>query len=309
MTGASVTTAALRGPATAPAGLPELAKVMARAAGENFPVALRVLPRGRRADLLSIYAYARLVDEVGDAYAGDRLAALDWVDRQLDQALRPDAGGRGAAGSHPAVAGIAERVRRWGDGEQPLRDLVTANRVDQSVHRYPTFEDLVGYCRLSADPVGRLVLLAFGASDERRVGWSDRICTALQLAEHWQDLAEDLRAGRCYLPAEDLERFGVDLDQLVAAAFTGGPIDAAARGLVAFEVARARRLLAEGEPLVADLDGWARLSVAGFAAGGRAALDAVAAAGFDPFSGAPHPGPAATVLHAARLLRHPGGRP
>ncbi len=287
----------------APAGIPLEADVMARAGGENFPVALRVLSRRRRDRLLAIYGYARLVDQLGDAYAGDRLAALDWLEAQLDAAL----GQAPSTTVHPVVARIADLVRSWGAGERQLRDLIAANRMDQTVHRYATFEDLVGYCRLSADPVGRLVLLAFDASDERRVAWSDQICTALQLAEHWQDLAEDLRAGRCYLPADDLERFGVGDDHL-AAARAGGQAGTALRGLVAFEVARARRILAEGAPLVADLRGGARLAVAGFAGGGQAALDAVADCGFDPFAGTPRPSRARTLRHATALLAVRPGR-
>ncbi len=289
----------------APAGIPLEAEVMARAGTENFPVALRVLPRRRRDGLLAIYGYARLVDQLGDAYAGDRLAALDWLEAQLDAAL----GQAPSTTVHPVVARIAGLVRSSGAGERQLRDLIAANRMDQTVHRYATFEDLLGYCHLSADPVGRLVLLAFDASDERRVAWSDRICTALQLAEHWQDLAEDLRAGRCYLPADDLERFGVGDDQL-AAAVAGGRAGTALRGLVAFEVARARRILAEGAPLVADLRGGARVAVAGFAGGGQAALDAVADCGFDPFAGTPRPSRARTLRHATALLvARTGGRP
>jgi phytoene/squalene synthetase len=144
--------------------------------------------------------------------------------------------------------------------------LIEANRQDQRVSRYPRFEDLVGYCELSANPVGELVLHVFGARTEERVRWSDAICTALQLAEHWQDVEEDYAAGRVYIPQEDLERFGVAEEDLSGPAF---------RALMAFEVERARSILREGLPLVRSVRGRQRLAVAAFAGGGLAALEAV----------------------------------
>jgi squalene synthase HpnC len=160
--------------------------------------------------------------------------------------------------------------------QQAFADLIRANRQDQVVSRYPRFSDLVGYCRLSANPVGRIVLHVFGAATPERMILSDRVCTALQLAEHWQDVAEDFRAGRIYLPAEDLERFGVAESDLAAA--TAGP---QLRALMAFEVERARQLLDQGAPLVGNLRGSARVAVAGYVAGGRAALAAITNAGHD----------------------------
>ena len=160
--------------------------------------------------------------------------------------------------------------------QQVFADLIRANRQDQVVSRYPAFSDLAGYCRLSANPVGRIVLHVFGAATPERMILSDRVCTALQLAEHWQDVAEDFRAGRIYLPAEDLERFGVAESDLAAA--TAAP---QLRALMAFEVERARQLLDEGAPLVGNLRGSARVAVAGYVAGGRAALAAITNAGHD----------------------------
>ncbi len=239
---------------------------------------------------MAFYGYARLVDQLGDAYPGDRLAALDWVAAELGRGLdRPD-----DAGVHPLIAGAARSVRELGSEATPLFDLVAANRQDQVVDRYATFDDLLGYCRLSADPVGRLVLAALGEADDQRVRWSDAVCTGLQLAEHWQDVAEDAAGGRVYVPTEDLERFGVGPAELVGAP----PAGRALRALMAFEVARARRLLDEGTPLVRSLSGRHRWAVAGFVAGGHAALDAIAARGFDPLRGAPRP---AAVRMAARL--------
>jgi squalene synthase HpnC len=248
---------------------PAQTDVLAHAGGENFPVAMRWLPRSDRAGLLAIYGFARLTDDLGDEWSGDRLAALDWLESDLDGAMA----GRSA---HPSVAAAAEMVRGLGIRDQPLRDLIEANRQDQRVERYATFDDLEAYCRLSANPVGRLVLAVFGASTPEHMAWSDAICTGLQLAEHWQDVAEDAAAGRIYLPSVDLDRFGVDAGQLRAT--TSSP---ELRALMAFEVARARVWLDAGLPLVRSLKGRHRLAVAGFVAGGHAALDAIAGADFE----------------------------
>ncbi len=193
--------------------------VLAHAAGENFPVALRLLPRADRAGLLAVYGFARLTDDLGDQWPGDRMEALDWLEAELDAALA----GRAA---HPTVTAAARTILALGIDDQPLRDLIEANRQDQVVHAYRSFEALVGYCRLSANPVGRLVLAIFGASTPQHEEWSDAICTGLQLAEHWQDVGEDAAAGRIYLPAEDRDRFGVDPAELLgrtSSPATAGP--------------------------------------------------------------------------------------
>ena len=294
--------------APAPPELPPDYLVIGRATTENFPVASRLLPRPLRADLMAVYGWARLVDELGDNYAGDRLAALDEVERQLRSALAGAEGGD----LHALVAQVAGMVRRRDLPVQPLFDLVEANRQDQRVNRYETFADLVGYCQLSANPVGRLVLGVFGASTPQRVGWSDKICTALQLVEHWQDVAEDAVVGRVYLPQEDLRRFEVRADDLLPppAGYYGSPSRGSERArarerraaLMAFEVARARRMLEEGSPLVVSLRGRLRVAVAGFVAGGHAALDALAAAGFDIYAEWARPRPRRFAWQLARLV-------
>ncbi len=174
------------------------------------------------------------------------------------------------------VRALAPVVGECAIPQQAFADLIRANRQDQVVSRYPAFSDLVAYCRLSANPVGRIVLHVFGMATPDRMILSDQVCTALQLAEHWQDVAEDFQAGRIYLPAEDLERFGVAEADLAAA--SAGP---QLRALMTFEVERARQLLDEGAPLVGNLRGFARVAVAGYVAGGRAALAAIADAGYD----------------------------
>jgi squalene synthase HpnC len=249
---------------------------------------------------MAIYGFARLVDYLGDEYEGDRLEALYWLAGETERALTdPEAGSL-----NPLVADAARTVRELGADPGDLRNLIAANRQDQVNRGYATFADLVGYCRLSADPIGRLVLYTFDAADPDRFAWSDRICTGLQLAEHWQDVAEDAAAGRIYLPADDMARFGVDARDLT----TGPPASAALRGLMAFQVARARRILDEGAPLIRSVSGRARWAVAGFWAGGQAALDAVADHGFDPLQGAPKPAPRRVASHLVAALRGPLAR-
>jgi squalene synthase HpnC len=313
-----MTAAAVQAPSRAGGAaddLPPAHLVLGRARNENFPVASRLLPARRRADLMALYGWARLVDQLGDDYPGDRLAALDLVEGQLKEALDGQVTGQ----LHPLVANMAEAVRRLDLPTQPLFDLVQANRQDQLVSRYHTFDDLVGYCRLSANPVGRMVLAIFGASTPERVAWSDSICTALQLIEHWQDIAEDALAGRAYMPLSDMERFGVRVEQLVPPP-TGyvdrrrrqAPGGAATnlRALVAFEAARARRMLDEGGPaLVNSLQGRLRFAVAGFVAGGHAALDGIARQDFDPFADPARPPRHRFAAHLARLVLSRAGAP
>jgi squalene synthase HpnC len=272
---------------------------------ENFPVALRVLPRAHRRDLTAIYGYARMVDDLGDdAVTGagralpttaDRLAALDAVETELHGVYA------GEPARRPELAALAGFIAEHGVPVDPLLRLIEANRVDQTVTRYATFDDLVGYCALSADPVGELVLYAFGAHTPERVALSDRICTALQVVEHLQDVPEDHRAGRVYLPAEDLDRFGVAEADLGADRATP-----ALRELVAFEADRAGRWLSAGTPLLRTLHGYGRLAVTGYVAGGRATLRALAASRYDSLPGPPTATRAAILAAALRLAIRPG---
>jgi squalene synthase HpnC len=278
-------------PSPEPADLPTAAAVMARAGGENFPVASRVLPRRAREHLLALYGFARLVDELGDAAERppvERLAALDWLQGEVERVYAGEA-------RHPLLARLQQTVRECALPREPFLRLIEANRVDQRVARYDTWEQLLGYCHLSANPVGELVLRVFGVATPERVALSDRICTALQLAEHWQDVAEDLRGGRIYLPAEDLARFGC-AERDLAQPHAGWRV----QGLIAFEVARTRALLAEGTPLIVTLRGRERLAVAAFASGAGAALEAIERAGYDVLAGSPR---ATRARRAAALVR------
>ncbi len=237
--------------------------VMARASGENFPVALAVLPRRLRNHLKAVYGYARLVDNLGDEYPGDRSVALDWLDQQIDSLYK-------GTPRHPVFKRLAVTVNDFDIPRSPFDQLLAANRLDQTKHSYADWDELMKYCELSATPVGRLVLAIFEVSTAPRRAASDSVCSGLQVLEHLQDLGEDAAAGRFYLPIEDMERFDCTPADLLAPV-AGGPL----RELVAFECGRARELLAPGRTLVASLGGFARLAIAGFVAGGLAGLDAI----------------------------------
>jgi squalene synthase HpnC len=253
--------------------------VMAKAGEENFPVALRILGARKRAQLLSLYGFARLVDDAGDEADGDRLSLLDAIEADLNRIFEGE--------REPELAllrTLAPSVRELSLPAGPFRRLIEAGRRDQLVQRYPTYDALLDYCRLSAAPVGELVLHVFGSATPDRVLLSDSICAGLQVTEHLQDVAEDRAKGRVYLPAEDLERFGC----------TDGELRARARAsrlpeLIEFEVARARSLLDAGAPLIGRLPARAAIAVAGFVAGGRAALGAIERAGYDVLSARPRP--------------------
>ncbi len=280
-------------PHSSPADLPTPAAVMARADGENFPVASRVLPRRVRKHLLALYGFARLADELGDADVrptAERLAALDWLEGEVARVYAGEA-------RHPLLVRLQGTVRECALPREPFLRLIEANRVDQRVARYDTWERLLGYCHLSADPVGELVLGVFGVATPEHVALSNRICTALQLAEHWQDVAEDLRTGRIYLPAEDLARFGCT-ERDLAQPHAGWRV----KGLIAFEVARTRALLGEGAPLIGTLHGRERLAVAAFVSGASAALRAIECAGFDVLGGPPRAGRIRRVAVLGRTL-------
>jgi squalene synthase HpnC len=276
--------------ATAGAAVDAVDPGAGRAAGENFPVALKILPTSRRRHLMAVYRFARTTDDIGDQAPPDqRLKLLDGLEADLRRLYahddEPAAGGDGAEPQSLVVRGLAPAVAECAIPMQPFLDLIEANRQDQVVSRYPAFAGLLGYCRLSANPVGRIVLYIFGCFTEHRAELSDSICTGLQLAEHWQDVAEDLRAGRIYLPGEDLDAYGCT-EQDLAQACASPKV----RELMAFETRRARELLDAGAPLIGTLRGAARLAVAGYVAGGRAALAAITAAGHDVLRETPRPG-------------------
>ncbi|MFG3515083.1 squalene synthase HpnC [Streptomyces bobili] len=284
---------------------------LAKAADENFPVAPFFLPRDWREDLVAVYGFARLVDDIGDGdlapggadarllgvpagEAEDRLVLLDAFETDLRRVFD-------GTPRHPLLRRLQPTVRRRSLTPESFLGLIAANRQDQLVTRYETYDDLLAYCELSANPVGRLVLAVTGTATPERVRRSDAICTALQIVEHLQDVTEDLGRDRVYLPATDMKRFHVQEADLAAA--TAG---ASLRALVAFEAQRARDLLDEGAPLVGSVHGRLRLLLAGFVAGGRAALHAIAAVQHDVLPGPPKPGRLRLLREAGATLRGKG---
>jgi squalene synthase HpnC len=243
--------------------------VMDQAGSENFPVASILVPRRIRRHLLAIYGYARFIDDVGDESDGDRMSSLDAAERELDAAMA-------GVATQPVFVELERTIELCSLDRQTLVDLIEANRMDQVKRRYATFDELVAYCSLSANPVGRLVLAVFGTSNSVTVRLSDEVCTALQIVEHLQDVGEDFRADRIYLPRTDLERFGVAEADLGAT--SASP---ALRRAIAFEASRAIDWLRSGAVLGEYLSGTDRIAVAGFVGGGLAQLNALRLASYD----------------------------
>jgi len=277
--------------------------VAAKASAENFPVALRVLPGRWRAHLTALYGFARLVDDIGDeplpglpadasqeTVTATRLKLLDDLQTDVARIYSQD-----TEPELEAIKALAKTVRECGIPGQPLYDLIQANRQDQLVTRYETYQDLADYCRLSANPVGQVVLHIVGAATPERIAASDKVCTALQVIEHTQDVAEDLANGRVYLPQQDMKAHNV-----TEADLTQPSAGENVRNLIAFEVNRARQLLDEGAPLVGTLKHMARLAIAGYVAGGRATLKAIEAGRYDVLRATPRPGKADTLVMMAR---------
>ncbi|MCX3062431.1 squalene synthase HpnC [Streptomyces beihaiensis] len=283
-----------------------------KAADENFPVAPAFLPRAWRDDLMAVYGFARLVDDIGDGdlapggadarhlgvspdRAEDRLEMLDAFEADLHRVFD-------STPRHPLLLALQPTVRRRFLTPEPFLGLIQANRQDQLVTRYETYDDLLAYCELSANPVGRLVLAITGTATPERIRCSDAVCTGLQIVEHLQDVREDLvERNRIYLPAEDLKHFRVQETDL-AAPTTGASV----RALVAFETERALRLLNEGTPLVGSVHGRLKLLLAGFVAGGKAAVHAITAASYDVLPGPPKPAKLRLLREAGATLRGEG---
>jgi squalene synthase HpnC len=276
----------------------ESAEVAARARAENFPVASLLFPRALRPHLRAVYGFARLVDILGDEAAGDRLALLDELERELEACYGPMQVARGralpgraadrAAPTWPVMQELQPTIREFDLPREPFLRLIEANRMDQRVSAYETWDDLKRYCVHSADPVGRLVLgLLRLDRDEALVAASDDVCTGLQLVNFLQDVPRDLALGRIYLPAEDRRRFGVTVLDV--------PNEPLA-SLLRFEAERARGLLAAGATLREQIGGRVGRGVGLFARGGLAALDALEHAGWDIFTQRPRP----TRLRLAR---------
>jgi squalene synthase HpnC len=260
-----------------PARAPSLAdaqaycRKLAQSHYENFSVATWFLPKRLQQHFYNVYAYCRISDDLGDE-VGDPQASLALLD-QWQAELEACYGG---GPRHPVFVALAETVREFEIPQQPFADLLTAFRQDQTTPRYATFNDLLGYCQNSANPVGRLVLYVCGYRDAERQQLSDYTCTALQLANFWQDVTPDYAKGRIYLPLDDLRRFRVSEDDIAAQRNTAAFCD-----LLAFQVDRARDWFDKGLPLIKMVDRELAVDLELFSRGGQEILNAVEQQGFN----------------------------
>jgi squalene synthase HpnC len=232
---------------------------------ENFSVASWFLPERLRQHFFNVYAYCRISDDLGDE-VGDSAVSLQLLD-QWETELNACYDGHPR---HPVFVALAETVRRFEIPKHEFADLLTAFRQDQSITRYESFDDLLGYCRYSANPVGHLVLYLCGYHDRERQLLSDYTCTALQLANFWQDVSTDFAKGRIYLPLEDLRRFGIGEDVI-----RGNDNTSAFREMMKFEVERAREWFAQGLPLIAKVERELATDIELFSRGGQEILNAI----------------------------------
>lgn len=225
---------------------------------ENFPVVSWLLPKRLHQEFFNVYAFCRWADDLGDE-VGDRALALEllgWWQSELSDCY---------AGlvRHPVFVALRGTIERFGIPIDPFRDLISAFEQDQRVTDYQTYEELLNYCQRSANPVGRIVLRLGECDTPENVAWSDSICTGLQLANFWQDVARDHAIGRIYLPREDRERYGYTAEQMALRQSTPEFVK-----LLRFEVARARELLLAGKPLVRSVPSWLQLDIDLFIQGG-----------------------------------------
>jgi squalene synthase HpnC len=244
---------------------------LARSHYENFPVATWFLPKRLRPHFHGVYAYCRISDDLGDeaGNAEQALRLLDEWESELDACYAGTA-------RHPVFVALAETVRQCDIPKQTFADLLRAFRQDQTVQRYENFADLLGYCRYSANPVGHLVLYLCGYRDQQRQQLSDFTCTALQLANFWQDVAVDWGKGRLYLPLEDLRRFGVTEAQIQNRQSTPEFVR-----LMQYQVERARAWFRRGLPLAGTLDRELAIDIELFSRGGQEILNAIERQGYD----------------------------
>lgn len=238
---------------------------------ENFHVATWFLPRRLRPHFHSIYAYCRISDDLGDEVGDpqESLALLNFWGRQLDECYQGRA-------QHPVFVALAETIRICNIPKQPFADLLVAFRQDQTVARYRTMQDVLDYCRYSANPVGHLVLYACGYREPELFALSDSTCSALQLANFWQDVRQDMERGRIYLPLEDMERFSVTEQQIQEGRCTPG-----FRALMEYEVNAAQEMFARGLPLIRQVDRELAVDLALFSRGGQEILRAIVRQNYD----------------------------
>jgi squalene synthase HpnC len=244
---------------------------LAKSHYENFSVATWFLPAKLRQHFYNVYSYCRISDDLGDEVgnAQQSLELLDLWEAELNACY---------AGSprHPVFVALAETIKQFGIPQHEFSDLLIAFRRDQTITRFETFDDILGYCKYSANPVGHLVLYLGGYSDAERQKLSDYTCTALQLANFWQDVTVDYLKGRIYLPLEDLRRFGVSEQQIAEGKATSQFIE-----LMKFEVQRAREWFDRGLPLIKVVSKELAVDLELFSRGGQETLNAIESQGFD----------------------------
>jgi squalene synthase HpnC len=259
----------------------EYCERLTRSHYENFPVGSALVPKRLRKHFYSIYAFSRIADDFADEGYGqgyserERLEALVEWRRMLMESLAGRA-------RHPVFVALAKTASEFDLPSALFEDLLSAFAQDVTVRRYESFDQLLDYCRRSANPIGRLILMLFGYRDEQRHQWSDDICTALQLANHWQDVAIDLDKDRIYLPQEDLSRFELSVDDLMRRDATDS-----FKRLMKFEVERARAMFARGKPLCTSVSGRLGLELRSVWLGGMRILDRVEQNGYDVFASRP----------------------
>jgi len=249
---------------------------------ENFPVASRIVPRHLRGAIVAIYRFARTADDYadeGDLTPAERLAALDRLAHGVD-AIEA-----GASPDDPLLRELAAAVARHDLPLAPFRDLLSAFAQDVTTTRYATVDRLFDYCTRSANPIGRLLLRLYTVDSVANLAASDAICTALQLVNFWQDIADDWGRGRIYLPEEEMRRFGV-----TEAHIADARCDEAWRALFRFQTSRARALLESGRPLTRALPWRLSLELSGVLAGGHRILDGIDAVEGDVFRRRPQLG-------------------
>ena len=248
----------------------EYCRRLARSHYENFSVASWFLPAQLRQHFFNVYAYCRISDDLGDEVgdANVSLRLLDEWEAELNACYEGEP-------RHPVFVALRGTVAKFEIPKHEFANLLTAFRQDQTTGRYETFSDLLGYCRNSANPVGHLVLYLCGYHDAERQGLSDYTCTALQLANFWQDVSVDYAKGRIYLPLEDLRRFGVNEEEI-----QNSENSAAFREMMRFEVGRAKEWFTQGLPLVKIVDRKLATDIDLFSRGGMEILKAIERQGY-----------------------------
>lgn len=281
-----------------PAQAPSLAEAkaycqrLAETHYENFHVASWFLPERLRPHFHALYAYCRISDDLGDEVgnAEQSLALLDFWGHELDSCYEGRA-------THPVFVALAETIRVCSIPKEPFADLLVAFRQDQTIHRFESMSNLLGYCRYSANPVGRLVLYACGYNDAEMFRLSDHTCSALQLANFWQDVSVDWKKGRVYLPLEDMRRFGVTEETIAQ-----GKATKEFRELLRYEVDYARKMFASGLPLIGMVDKDLALDLDLFSRGGMEILNAIEKQDFDVLQARPSIGKGTKLTLALRAI-------